>query len=50
MDSKRKVSQAFDNNPQGSRLRTTKNQMVEMTANILIKAKLKTGRTGKRNN
>jgi len=49
MDSKRKVSRAFNNNPQGSRLRRrppTKKYCGVFYQQILINSKLQIGRRG----
>ena len=49
MDSTRKVSQVFNVNLQGkSGNRTTKKQMVELCTNMLINAKLQTGKRGRK--
>jgi len=44
MDSNRKVSQVFNNNPKGSRLGDDQKTDVGTVSQILIEAKLKTGK------
>ena len=48
MDSKRKVSQVFNNNPQGSRLRGRPKNRWWNCVQILINAKLQIGKRGKK--
>jgi hypothetical protein len=48
MDSERKVSKVFDNNPQGSRLRGRPKNRQWNCVQMLINAKLKTGKRGQK--
>jgi len=49
MDNKRKVSRAFNNNPQESRLRVqSKNRWWNCVQTVLIIAKLRIGKTGQK--
>jgi len=49
MDSKKKVSQVFNNNPQGSQLIGWPRNRWGNCVEILIDAKLKTGKRGQKN-